>query len=105
MNNQITKISFDEWLETFKPVHNHFDRYASFQDDSGLGIMFETFGIELDFVRSRDPLKVWTYMDSEDGGTVIVDGYHLVNRIGYFITEVTRENKDDLYQITVSEDN
>jgi hypothetical protein len=103
MNKQIAELSFDEWEATFKPINNYMDSNASFQDDNGLGIMFETYDIELDYVKSRDPLTVWTYMDSEDGGTVIVDGYHVVNRIGYFITSVVREPHES-YVIHVSED-
>ena len=103
MNKQLTELSFDEWEATFKPINNYMDSNASFQDDNGLGIMFETYDIELEYVKSRDPLTVWTYMDSEDGGTVIVSGYHVVNRIGYFITSVVREPHES-YVIHVSED-
>lgn len=102
MTKQLTELSFDEWEATFKPITNYMDSNASFQDDNGLGIMFETYDIELDYVKSRDPLTVWTYMDSEDGGTVIVDGYHVASRIGYFVTSVARE-PHEAYTIRVSE--
>jgi hypothetical protein len=39
-----------------------------------------------------------------DGGTYIVDGYHLVNRIGYFITQNARQD-DQFYEVIVSQDN
>jgi hypothetical protein len=29
---------------------------------------------------------VWTLVEDDDGDAVIVEGYHLVNRLGYFIT-------------------
>jgi hypothetical protein len=45
---------------------------------------------------------VWTYVDG-DGGTYIVDGYHLVNRIGYFITQNARPD-DQFYEVIVSQD-
>ena len=102
MSNKVYELSFDEWEATFKPINNYMDSNASFQDDNGLGIMFETYDIELKYVMSRDPLTVWTYMDT-DNGTVIVDGYHLVGRIGYFITSVAREPHES-YTIRVSED-
>jgi hypothetical protein len=35
---------------------------------------------------------VWTYVDGDDG-TYVTNGYHLVNRIGYFITEVPYDDK------------
>lgn len=89
-----------EWAKQYRPVANNFDDNASFQDfqdESGVGVMFETYGEELDFVRSiaaSDPTAVWTYVDGDDGSTVIINGYHIVNRIGYFVTEIpaTDEN-------------
>jgi hypothetical protein len=86
-------MTFEEWLSKYKPINNHLDSNASFQDEAGNGIMFETFGMDLEYVLSianTEPQRVWTYMDG-DTGTFVGDGYHLVNRIGYFITEVPCE--------------
>lgn len=86
-------MTFEEWLSKYKPIDNHLDKNASFQDERGNGIMFETYGTELEYVLSvanTEPQRVWTYMDG-DTGTFVGDGYHLVNRIGYFITEVPCE--------------
>lgn len=89
-------ITFEEWLEKYQPVDNHIDNNASFQDENGNGIMFETFGDELQYVLSianNEPNQVWTYVDGDDG-TYVTNGYHLVNRIGYFITSVPYDDKD-----------
>lgn len=82
-------MDLDKWFEEYKPVVNHLESNASFQDENGVGVMFETFGAELEYVLSianTEPDRVWTYMDGDEG-TFIGNGYHLVNRIGYFITE------------------
>jgi hypothetical protein len=79
--------TFEFWLEEFKPITNHIDPHASFDID-GSGIMFETFGKELEFVKAQDPRCIWTYADGDDGGGYIFNGYHYINRLGYFITEV-----------------
>jgi hypothetical protein len=54
------------------------------------GQMFETFGDEEQFVRNMahaSPGQVWTLLDNEDGGSPLIgDGFHYVNRLGYFIT-------------------
>jgi hypothetical protein len=71
----------DAWEAKYKPVTNHFDGTDK----------FETYGEELDFVRAQDPRCIWTLVDGDDGNLYIVDGYHLVNRINYFITEVPFE--------------
>ena len=102
MNSQLVKLTFEDWEQSFKPYSNHLDSEASFQDDNGVGIMFETYGDELDFIRSHDNKFIWTYIDTEDGGTAIVDGYHLVNRIGYFLTRVAKEDSMD-YMVSVSD--
>jgi hypothetical protein len=50
--------------------------------------MFETYGKELNFVMAADNDYIWTYGDGDDDGTYVWNGYSIVNRIGYFITEV-----------------
>jgi hypothetical protein len=82
-------MGIDEWYETYRPVRNVIAENPSFDMGEG-GLMFETYGKEVEYVLDVDretPANVWTYMDGEDD-PVIVNGYHLVNRIGYFITEV-----------------
>lgn len=50
--------------------------------------MFETYGDEVEFVKQQDPAYIWMYGDGDDGGSYIWNGWHFVNRIGYFITSV-----------------
>lgn len=98
-----TKPEFEEWCELFEPVVNHLSDGASFDDGNG-GVMFETYGKELDYVLAvakLKPLHVWTYMDGKHH-PIICEGYHLVNRIGYFITNNPCELKTH-YEIIVSE--
>lgn len=94
--------TFDSWLEEFKPITNHLDPHASFQDESGTGIMFETYGDEVEFVKKQDPRCIWTYGDGDDGGGYIWSGWHFVNRLGYFITEVPCP-ENTMIQIQVDE--
>jgi hypothetical protein len=87
MDNFI-ELGEEEWFNTYKPIINHLDPNASFQTDEGVGYMFETYGDEVEFVKKQNPNCIWTYGDGDDGGGYIWSGWHLVNRIGYFITEV-----------------
>ena len=73
----------DAWEEKYRPIQNHFDG----------GDKFETYGEELEFVLAQDPRCIWTLVDGDDGNLYIVDGYHLVNRINYFVTEVPFEGE------------
>ena len=77
-----TRISFDKWFTQYRPVKNHLDPDAAYD-----GCMFETFGNEVKFVQASNARKVWTLLDC-DGKLLIVDGFHWVNRLGYFISEI-----------------
>jgi hypothetical protein len=99
MNNFI-EMDFDEWCDTYKPIVNHIDNNASFDNGDG-GIMFETYGDEVEFVKSQSPDKIWMYGDGDDGGSYIWSGWGFVNRLGYFITEVPCPPDTDI-QIRVS---
>jgi hypothetical protein len=70
---------WSEWADKYKPKHNHFTK-----DENAL--MFETYGEEVEYVKTIHPNFVWTYVDGEMS-SLIVAGYHYVNRIGYYITE------------------
>jgi hypothetical protein len=76
-------MNYEMWEEIYKPKDNHL------VDNEGQK-HFETYGIELGYVLATadiEPDRVWTLVDGDEG-TWIVNGYHLVNRISYFITEV-----------------
>ena len=77
------EMTEDEWFETYKPIKNHIDIHSSFD-----GHMFETYGDEVEFVKAQDENRIWMYGDGDDGGSYVWSGWHYVNRIGYFITEV-----------------
>ena len=75
----------DAWDAKYKPLKNHITNNG---DDK-----FETYGDELTFVLAQDPKCIWTLVDGDDGNLYIVDGYHLVNRVNYFVTTVPFEGK------------
>jgi hypothetical protein len=90
------EMDFDEWCETYKPIPNNIVEDSSFD-----GTMFETYGAEVAFVKKADPAYIWMYGDGDDGGTYLWNGWHIVNRIGYFITEVPCP-PDTIIQVKVS---
>ena len=76
MSNRIT---LDEWVDTYQPVINP-------NNDWGGGYSaFETYGDDLQYVLQQDDRHIWTEIEHDEGVT-IVTGYHLVNRLQYFIT-------------------
>jgi hypothetical protein len=84
---------WDEWAEKFKPIKNHFSKDPD-------EIMFETYGEEVEFVANYDNKYVWTNIQG-DMSDLIVAGYHYVNRLGYYITEVPWEDEMDYALLSV----
>jgi len=76
------EMTFEEADEKFRFIPNQYDEFASFD-----GLMYETYGDEVEAVKAFDPAKVWMYGDGDDGGSYIWSGWGFVNRIGYFLSE------------------
>lgn len=95
MNKPI--LTEDNFDELYRPIKNHLEENASFD-----GTMFETFGPELQYVLSfandlKRSQRVWTIVEA-DGSTFLIAGYHIVNRLGYIITEVEWTDEDTSFQ-------
>ena len=76
------RLTFDRWLDKYKPVKNHIDTNAACD-----GLMFETYGPEVEHVKKQPANLVWTLVDC-DGRLYLCSGWHFVNRINYFIASV-----------------
>lgn len=83
------ELDYFEFVDEYQPIENHIDMNAAFD-----GMMFETYGNELEFVRSQNEKKIWTILEGDEGETLICPGYHLVNRIGYMITK--KDSSEDV---------
>lgn len=70
-------ITEEEFEEKYKPLKNPHNPDAPWD-----GCMWETYGVEHNFVRNQSQRMVWTVLD---GGT-IVSGYRTVDRMGYIVT-------------------
>lgn len=89
------QITEDEFDERYPLVENHLNPDA--------GCFFETYGSEWEFVRKQDPRTVWTVTD-QDGETVIVSGFHHVNRLGYYVSTVPVPEGMDIEVVKSRED-
>lgn len=78
----------DEWAEKYRPEEN------PYQPGSNL---FDTFGPEYDYVVSRPIRHVWTMLGDDEA--IITPGVHVVNRIGFFVTEVPWADDDEFLEI------
>ena len=89
----------DAWTEKYLPIQNHLVTEASWD-----GMMFETYGKEYAYVASQPAQNIWTWIDG-DTGSWIANGLHIVNRIGYFVTEQPCELDNIEIQIDIYGDN
>jgi len=91
MPDTFIALTEDEFDQQYPLVMNHINPHASWSygsdTDDTTGCLFETYGEELEFVRQQDPNTIWTFVDGDDGDQYVINGYHLVNRIGYLISK------------------
>ncbi len=80
----LIKLTEDEFDSQFSPVENieqgqgvyQFDAYD--EKDKGF----------LKFIAEHYPAHIWTRIDGNNGCIYNINGWHIVNRIDYIITEV-----------------
>jgi hypothetical protein len=79
-------MNYEQWESQYKPIKNTIAQDAPYG-----GAMFETSGLEAEAIKLQhalEPRKVWTVHHAESGNdAIIAPGLHLVNRLGYLITE------------------
>lgn len=86
-------ITYEIWVDEYLPKKNEFDNNAPYE-----GMMFETYGAELDYVlklaNSGKLNHIWTLINGENENTWIVPGYSIVDRMGYFVTDNAWEDEN-----------
>jgi hypothetical protein len=95
---KLPRLDMETWENTYEPIQNHISNNASFQDKQGNGIMFETYGVDLDYVSTYPQEHVWTLIES-DGELFIESGYYWINRLGYFLTRKSHGHKSMLVDL------
>lgn len=75
------KSDYDTWYDKFKPI-----TIESLETDDVSPRMYETYGEDLKSVQQADVKKIWTLLDC-DGKLYLSPGFHIVNRLNYFICE------------------
>ena len=87
-NAMTNEMDYDAWVAKYKPIANNLRGNAN--ED-----MFETYGDELHYVlgvKRFNPNQIWTLIEGDEG-LWITSGYHFVNRLNYFITEMPFEGE------------
>ena len=74
-------MHYIDFLDYFDLKENNFDEFAPYD-----GYMFETFGEELEFVKKHSNNNIFTLLSDDNNDLVIIPGFHVVNRFGYFVS-------------------
>jgi hypothetical protein len=99
----MTNLTYEQFVKQYKPIRNP----AAGEDEAFNGCVFDTdYGRKAsEQIYSSFPQRqIFTLTESDSSDRdkdFIQSGYHFVNRLGYFITEVPYAQGE---QITVSTD-
>ncbi len=88
MTETTIELTEDEFGNRYPLVPNHFNPSAGWAIGDAGGCLFETYGDEFAFVMRRNPRKIWTLVDGDDGNLYLISGLHFVNRVGYLLSTV-----------------
>ncbi len=87
MSDSYTEMDYWDWFDEYKPISNHLDKNASAD-----GYLFMNYGKEWEYVSNVNTNNIWSLIitDREDDTSSweIINGIRVVNREGYFITEI-----------------
>jgi hypothetical protein len=88
------RMYLSTWEKLFIPEKNHITKNGD--------TMFGIDGDEYEYVKEtlrKSPHRVWTLVDGYFGGNCfIVEGWHFVNRLGYYITK-NPYDPDSTYEV------
>ena len=83
-NTDNTINEFDKWEEKYKPIENPRVLGSNY---------FDTYSTDWHFIKNQDSKYVWTWC-SQDGWDLVQQGFHFVNRFGYFVATVPYNEGD-----------
>jgi hypothetical protein len=98
--------NINTWRDKYQPVTNprgtkHWDE--GIIDDWMTRCAFDTIGEDKEWMVKNDITNdyVWTWQEF-DGDWILSQGYHMANRLGYFVTE-NPHNKKDLTEVVITD--
>lgn len=84
-------MSYEDWVYKYKPIRNPFTKETDEDED---------FQIHWGTIEENDLLhdtkgenRIWTMVSGERDSIWLMSGYHRVNRLHHFITEIPYEEK------------
>lgn len=89
VNNIDESLSFDDFIEIYGLEKNEI-----FPDDEDENLYhYSEDQKEDDYIETRDEHYVWTIIEGDDENYIMA-GRHIVNRLGYYVSEKRWENEN-----------
>ncbi len=94
------QMTFEEWFDKYKPLLNPLNKVKKEQDDEDYQVYWGTLE-ENDFLNdNKGESRIWTVVEGDRDSLYLQSGYHRVNRMYHFVTEVPYEEE---FQIEIWE--
>lgn len=92
------EISYQDWIETYKPIKNLDDQgmnYTSVSGEHEYGAFDNYREPDRSILNETSPLNIWTLVN-EDNHDYLLNGIHWINRMEYYICEVPFVEGEDI---------
>lgn len=91
----VTWKSVDDWETEYRPYENWLVDNPSWSNGDNQGVMFETFGVEREFIDQQLEKHLWSYIGEGNGTTLVAGKVILPVPIGYLFTAKPWKDKGE----------
>lgn len=98
-------MSYEEWEKLYKPIINPFLTPEEQQSNDNTEFQFHYSTIEENEYLKENigSGKVWTVIEGERDSIYLLSGFHRVNRMYHFITEIPFNIQEEEFSICIEE--
>ncbi len=102
---EIKKLDYETWEEIYKPIINPFLTLKEQKADNGTQFHFHYSTIEEnEFLKDNiGSGKLWTVAEGDRDSIYLMSGFHRVNRIYHFVTEIPFNISEEEIIICINE--
>jgi hypothetical protein len=86
--NTTMDLALIEFIRKYQP--------ELFPDGELKGYFAPAMGEDKKYLDSIDFHHIWTLVTADDDGDFILNGYHLFNRLSYFVTKIPWKDGEDI---------
>ena len=87
-------MGMSEWKKKYRPIKNQLSTNTNQE-------VFETNGVELEFILKQDPKHVWTCTYGDFADFIVAGNQWSTNNLGFYFSEVPWEKESDYALVSV----